>query len=145
MRAVFLGIVAVMLGLLTGFVIVGLGEIASHMIFPLPPGVEMDPHKPETFEAVLKAMPFGALAAVVLSWTLGTFAGAWVAAKLAPVSKMAFGLTIGGGFVLTTLATLLMIPHPVWMWVTGLGLPLPAAYLGAWLAKPRKPRVLPET
>jgi hypothetical protein len=144
MRAVFLGIVAVMLGLLTGFVVVGLGEVASHMIFPLPPGVEVDPHKPETFEAVLKAMPIGALAAVVLSWTLGTFAGAWVAAKLAHVRKVAFGLTIGGCFDLTTLATLLMIPHPVWMWVLGLGSPVPAAYLGTLLARPGKPRTLAE-
>jgi hypothetical protein len=74
--------------------------------------------------------------AVLAAWGLGTFAGAWVAARIAPGGQLAFGLAIGVVALLAGVAIMLHIPHPLWMWVLGVGEMLPAAYFGARLATP---------
>jgi len=122
------GILAVILGFVTFGAVVMVGEHVSHLIFPLPAG--FDHHNPEE----VKALPMGALVALVVVWGLAAFAGAWVAARLAPVGKLAFGLSIGLIGLVAAVAIMLMIPHPVWIWVVAVVEFLPAAYLGAWLA-----------
>jgi len=122
------GILAVILGFVTFFVVVMIGGHVSHLIFPLPAG--FDHHDPEA----VKALPLGALVALLVVWALAAFAGAWVAARLAPGGKLAFGLSIGLIGLLAAVAIMLMIPHPVWMWVVAVVEFLFAAYLGARLA-----------
>ena len=79
----------------------------------------------------------GALVSVVLARAVGARAGAWVAARVAPGGKIAFGMAIGIVGLLGAVAHMLMIPHPVWLWVVAIAEFLPAAYLGAWLASGR--------
>jgi len=122
------GILAVILGLVTFGAVVMVGEHVSHLIFPLPAG--FDHHNPEA----VKALPMGALVALVVVWGLVAFAGAWVAARLAPMGKLAFSLSIGLTGLVAAVAIMLTIPHPVWIWVVAVVEFLPAAYLGATLA-----------
>jgi hypothetical protein len=132
MNKVFRGILAVMLGSVAAFVTVGVLEVLGHMVFPPPPGLDMHD------STALKQLPTGALVTVLLAWGIGTFIGAWVAARLAPAAKIAFGLGIGVLFLLAGVSTMIMIPHPIWMWVVGMAEPLPMAYFGAWLASDRR-------
>jgi len=122
------GILAAILGFVNFVVVVMIGEHVSHLIFPLPAG--FDHHDPEA----VKALPMGALVALLVVWGSAAFAGAWVAARLAPAGKLAFGLSIGFVGLLAAVAIMLMIPHPTWMWVAAVVDFLPAAYLGARLA-----------
>ncbi len=104
------------------------------MLYPMPDG--LDPSDPESIKAAMQKVPAGALVGVLISWAFGAFAGAWVAARLAPLNKLLFGLGIGALGVLAAVADMLMIPHPAWMWVLGVAEFIPAAYLGARLATP---------
>jgi hypothetical protein len=128
MGKIWWGVLAVILGFVTFGVVVMIGAHVGHLFFPPPAG--FDHHDPEA----VKALPMGTLVAVLVPWALGSFAGAWVAARLAPVAKLAFGLAIGLIGLLAAVAIMLMIPHPVWMWVAAVVELLPAAYLGAKLA-----------
>jgi hypothetical protein len=140
MGKVFRGILAVVLGIITFGVMGMIAEMIGHVIFPPPPG--LDPHDQESIAAAMKTLPIGALVSVTVAWGLATFAGAWVAARVAPGGPLAFGLGIGVLGLSAAVATMMMIPHPRWMWVVGVVEFLPAAYVGAKLATYRAGRSL---
>ena len=132
MVKVLRSVLAIFAGLFVGFLAVLGGEMIGHHAYPPPSG--MDIHNAESLSEAMKAMPGGAFVAVLLSWAVGTFAGAWVTARIAAVGKLWHGLVIGGTFLAAGLANMLMIPHPGWVMVVGLGECFPIAYLGAKLA-----------
>jgi hypothetical protein len=136
MVRVLRGILAVILGLVTLFVLVGAGEFVGHTIFPPPPG--LDPNDLDSIKANIDKIPAGVFVSVLVAWLLAAFAGGWVAARLAPGGKLAFGLAIGTLGLLAAVANMWMIPHPIWVWIIGVAEFLPAAYLGAMLAMPRR-------
>jgi hypothetical protein len=119
-------------GLVVGFLFVAGIEGVSSALHPAPPGLDMN--DPVALASFMKTIPTGLMLLVLLAWAVGTFAGAWVAARLARRSKLTHGLVIGVVFLLAGVANMGMIPHPVWMWVLGVAQFLPAAYLGAKLA-----------
>jgi hypothetical protein len=76
---------------------------------------------------------------VVVGWALAAFVGAWVAARIAR-HRRAAALVIGLLVLAGVIANIAMIPHPLWMTVAGLALPLPLAWLAARIASPRVAR-----
>ena len=76
-----------------------------------------------------------AMVLVVVSWVLGAFIGGWVAAKVAREHPLFAALMIGVLVLAGVVANNTMIPHPLWMTVLGVLLPLPAAWLGARMAR----------
>ena len=127
-----LGIVA---GLATMFVVIVLVELAGAQLFPPPAG--LDPADADAFADAMARMPLAALAIVVLAWTLGAFAGGWVAARVAVANPRIAAVVVALGVVAGVVAMMLAGPHPLWMGVLGLVLPVPAALAGARLARPR--------
>ncbi|RZA33063.1 MAG: hypothetical protein EOP92_22820 [Lysobacteraceae bacterium] len=128
-----------LLGIVVGAVVMWLVvagiQFASHVIYPPPAG--LDPMQPADLERILAASPVGALALVVVAWTLGAFAGGWVAARIARHPRVAAVLVALG--VMAGVAGMIaaMPGHPMWMSVLGLVLPVPAALIAAKLAQPR--------
>jgi hypothetical protein len=122
------GVVAVILGFVTFSGVVMIGALVGHHVFPPPVG--FDHHDP----AAVEALPIRPLAAVLIAWGLGTFAGTWVAAQVAPAAKLAFGVGFGVVGLVAAIAIMTVMAHPMWMWVVGVVEFLPLAYLGAWLA-----------
>ncbi len=122
-------------GLAAMFVVILVVEFLGAQLFPPPPGVDMS--DPGALAMLMAQMPMGALAFVVLAWVLGAFAGGWVAARIAVqhprVAAVVVALAVVAGVVMMMLA----FPHPMWMGVLGLVLPVPAALAGARLARPR--------
>jgi hypothetical protein len=125
-------ILAVVAGLVLSFAIVVLVQGLSAILYPLPPGVDVN--DPASLRAAMADVPAGALFLVALAWFVGTFAGAWVAARVALRAPSAHAFAVGGILTLAGVANLLMLPHPAWFWVLGLS----AAVLGAHLAPPAK-------
>lgn len=121
-----LGVIA---GILAGAIIVALIEGLGHALWPPPAGTNL--RDPEQLKALMPTLPIGALVAVVAAWGLGSFGGGWMAATLARDARMA--LVVGGLLLTMGVITMIQIPHPAWMWVMGVALPLPAAWLGSRL------------
>ncbi|UCF67386.1 MAG: hypothetical protein JSV80_16705 [Acidobacteriota bacterium] len=112
-------------------IIVYLVETLSHVLYTPPPGVDLS--NPEQLASLIGELPVMALVFVVVAWILGAFGGALVAAPIARDARVSGALIVGGVMVLLVIANLLIIPHPIWMTIAGIVLPLPAAWLAAWL------------
>ncbi|MBN8677626.1 MAG: hypothetical protein J0M29_05330 [Chitinophagales bacterium] len=135
MHPIIKNILAVIAGITVGS-IVNMGIIMiSGSIIPPPEGADV------TTEEGLKAsmhlfqpkhfiFPF-------LAHALGTLAGAFLAAKIAANNNIRFALVIGVFFLLGGIASVFMLPSPMWFNVLDLaGAYMPLAYLGGkWASK----------
>src|SRR5512145_440985 len=68
-------------GVIAGAIIVALVEWVGHRMYAPPAG--MDFSDPDAVRAMMKDIPRGALAMVLVAWALGAFVGGWVAAHFA--------------------------------------------------------------
>jgi len=136
-------IVGLVLGIFAAAVMFALIDATSHKIFPPPAG--LDPHDPAHMKTLVSQLPIGALISVILAWILGALAGGQVAMGIARDLRTALLV----GFFMTAMGAMAMssIPHPLWMWISGMLLPLPSAWLGARLASrpPAPPSSTPAT
>lgn len=119
MKPAVKNVLAVLAGLIGGGMVnMGIILISSYVI-PPPEGADL-----KTMEG-LKAsmhlmqpihflMPF-------LAHAIGTFVGAFLAAKLAATYKMRFALGISAWFMIGGIINIFMLPSPVWFTVVDLG------------------------
>lgn len=130
-------IVKDILALLTAFIIgslVNMGIIMiSGSIIPPPDGADITTMEGlkasiHLFEPKHFIFPF-------LAHAIGTFAGAFLAAKIAVTHKMRFALIIGILFLMAGITNVLMLPSPTWFTILDLVCAyIPMAYLGGKLA-----------
>lgn len=118
-----LGVVA---GVVAGFGIVFAVEWLGHQIFPMPADMPTDP---EGMKAMIASLPVETLGAVVAAWTLGALGGALIANAVAR-RALAGWITVLL-LIAATVANLVMFPHPAWMAICGIALPV----VMAWLAQ----------
>jgi hypothetical protein len=85
----------------------------------------------EAIRALFASAPAGALVVVLVGWVLGSAIGGYVAARIGQGARDRYGLTLGAIITLAGIANNLMVPPPVWFWIAGLVLPVPAALAGA--------------
>lgn len=118
-----MGIIA---GIVVAFLCVFAVEWVGHGLYPPPAG--LDVNDPADQARLMEAMPAAAKALVLLGWFAGALAGAWTANRIA--GRGIAGWIVALLVIAAGIATMVMIPHPAWMWAGGIALPL----LGAWMA-----------
>jgi hypothetical protein len=123
-------IAGVVVGVVVAWLTIMLAEFASAPLHPMPAGLDM--RDPESVAAFVATLPASALLLVLSGWVLGGLVGGYVAASISRKPRAA--LTVGIVIVLGVIANAVMIPHPMWMTIAGVLLPVPAAWLGAKLA-----------
>jgi hypothetical protein len=123
-------IAGVVVGVVVAWLAIMLAEFASAPLHPMPAGLDM--RDPESVAAFVATLPASALLLVLSGWVLGGLVGGYVAASISRKPRAA--LTVGIVIVLGVIANAVMIPHPMWMTIAGVLLPVPAAWLGAKLA-----------
>ncbi len=131
-------LLAIVLGAATiGLVVFGIETLGRHLF---PTTAPMDPSSLEVMRAFVAAQSIGALVFVVLAWTLGAFAGSVVTIGLARSRHALLAWFIGGLALAMVGVNVWHIPHPAWMVVAGVILPLVAVGIAVrWLA----PSVVP--
>jgi len=127
-------ILGVLAGVVVAWLVIMLCQFGSTTLHPPPPGIDL--RDPVQLAAFVAAAPVTAMALVLASYALGALLGGWAAARVAR-HKRAAALVIGALVLAGVIANFTLIPHPLWMTVAGLLLPLPAAWLGMRLAQPR--------
>lgn len=118
-------VLAIVGGLVAAIAVVALAEGAGHALFPPPAGLDVT--RPEDQARLMEAIPLGAKIAVVVAWFLGSLAGACAAIAISRrvIPAWVVGLTMVG----LSLVTTQMFPHPAWMVVAAVVLPMVAVVL----------------
>lgn len=125
-------VLAVIAGVIAGGIVVYLIEFIGHTVYPLP--ADVDPTDMEQLAAYMPNMPLGALLFVVLGWIAGSFAGGFAARKVDKGPGNLHVLIVGGIFTIFGIVNFIYIPHPIWMIVLGLVIPIPLALYGGKVA-----------
>jgi len=103
----------------------------------VPPPDGVDVMNPESIAANLDRFEMVHFIVPFLAHALGALIGGYVAAKLALVNRMRYGLIVGGIFLLGGIAMSQMVPAPTWFTATDLLLAyIPMAFIGARMAGP---------
>ena len=134
-------VLAIVAGLITAMLVIFGVEAIGLLLFPPAAGMRLDT---EADLARLVAMSSPAAKAwLVFGWALGSFTGAWVAARLSARHRRIAALAVASFIVAGTVMNAMVIAHPLWMNLLGIVLPVPLALLAARLAMPRRTRVNP--
>ncbi len=128
MRAVIRSVLAVLVGAIVAGILIAVVEAIGHLVYPPPPGI--NPTDPESLRTALELVPVGALVSVLFAWGIGTFAGSWLAARIAGRSGLAHGMVVGLLMLAAGVANILMDPHPLWFWFPGVAVFPLTAWLG---------------
>lgn len=122
-------ILGVLAGMVVAWLVIMLCQFASARLYPLPPGLDLG--DTQQLAAYVASAPKAAMALVLASWALGAFAGGWTAARIAERHPKPTALVVGLLVLAGVVANMMMIPHPTWMVVLGVLLPVPAALLAS--------------
>jgi hypothetical protein len=138
MKAIGRSVLAVLAGTIVAMILISGVEMISSTLYP-PPGLGM--HDAEGMARHIDSLPIGAFLLVLGDWALGACCGAWLAARLAERARLVHGLVVGALFLLAAISTMLMLPHPAWMWIGAIIALTGCSYLGARLATTTSPPV----
>lgn len=131
-------IAAVVAGFVAASIVMMIVEgLNGHVLYPELGEAAAGGMDREALRELIAAAPTGALLVVIAGWILGSLAGGWVAARIAARETVRHALVLGVLLTLAGIANNLMIPPPLWFWIAGLVLFLPATYAGARLAPAR--------
>lgn len=129
-------VLAIVAGLLTAMLLIFGVEAIGLLLFPPPAGMTLDTEA-DLARLVAMSSP-GAKAWLVFGWALGSFVGAWVAARIGPRHRRIAALVVALFIVAGTVMNAMVITHPLWMNLLGIVLPVLLALLAARLARSPK-------
>jgi len=122
-------ILAVVAGLVTGFILAAIFETIGTFLYPPPP--ELDRNNVEQMSAYIQTLPIGAFLILLAAWTTATFGGGVVTWTIAKEKPMLFASIIGIILLAASIFNFVMIPHPTWFAISAvLGIILAAFLAG---------------
>jgi len=136
-------ILGMLVGVVVAVLVIMAMEMLGHHFYPPPSGLDVtDPANEAAFAQFVATMPLGGKVMVLLAWLAGTFVGALAAAKIArhqTAAALLVALVVMSGVI----GMIMKVPHPAWLGILGLLLPIPVALLAVRLVYRRTtlPRV----
>ena len=118
----------VIAGLVVMLIVVASIQWLGHSVYPPPEGLDF--RDKDAMAAATASAPVGALGFVLLSYAVATFLAAGTAATISLRHKCAVAIVIGAVMLVLAAISLFALPHPAWMTIAGLLIPLPLALLG---------------
>ena len=127
--------------LLVGVIVNGLlvfgVETVSTVLHPLPPGFDANNVGQMRAHLASGGVPVTTMVMVVVGYLLGAFGGAFAASKLAPNRGLMPALVIGQISLMFIIINLITLPHPMWMMIASVLVPIPGAWAGGRAAHAR--------
>lgn len=130
-------LLALLVGVIVNVLVVFGVESLGALLHPLPPGLDpMDTNQMRDYLAS-GGVPITSMLLVLFAYAVGAFGGGFVATKLAPNRGLMPALVIGQISLVLIIINLVQLPHPIWMIVASLLVPLPSAWYGGKTAHAR--------
>lgn len=124
-------ILAVVIGVIAMVLFVAGIQSIGHALWPMPvPPPGIDPTHPDVIAAAIEQLPVIALAWVLFAYAVATFFGAGTATAISAKHKRGVAIVVGVVMLALCVANLTLLPHPLWMAIGSLLIPLPFALLG---------------
>lgn len=134
-RSIVRSILAVVIGFIVASAVMMLVEtINGKVLYPELGKLGTGVTDREEIRKLLAGAPAGAFLVVLLGWALGSFAGGFTATWIGKQPPYRHALILGVLLTLAGIANNLMVPPPLWFWVAGFLVFIPAACAGARLA-----------
>jgi hypothetical protein len=118
---------AVIAGLIVAFALVAGAEGIVHVLYPPPPGTNMEDF--EQAKRFIATLPLPAYLLVLTGWLIGTFVATWLAAKIARNSIA--GYIVGALLLAAGIFNAIKIPQPVWFSIVSFVIYVGATIVGA--------------
>ena len=125
-------ILSVIMGVITGWVLVSIGDMINYKLFPAPKN--FDYTNKESLKSFIDDLPVKAFLIMLLFWAISVFVGGFVTGKIAKLNWRKASLITGGILLLSSIGNMLMIPQPIWMNIIVIIMYIPLAYLGGKIA-----------
>jgi hypothetical protein len=109
-------------------------QMIGHQLWPLPAGLNPNDHA--QMATVVESMPVAAKAWVVLAYAIATAVAVLVATAIARPHWKGLGIALGGLMLVLCILNITMLPHPLWMIIATLAIPLPIALAVARWRRP---------
>src|SRR5262245_14156712 len=112
-------ILAILAGAAAAIVLVMAVQQICALVYP--PPADLDPYDRKAMADYMTTMPASAFLLVLSSYVIGTFGGAWLAARLARCAPLAHGMIVALLLLVASVANLIMISaHPLWFVIANL-------------------------
>jgi hypothetical protein len=128
------GIGGVVVGIIAWIVIVQVGEFVVRGLYPPPPGYNQ--RNMEQAKRYVATLPTPAMVIVLVGQVVGTFVGAFAAAKIGRSRVPAY--VIGALLLVAGVVSTFVIPQPLWFVVLELAGYIGATIAGAMLGSPHR-------
>ncbi len=129
-------IVSVLAGIFSGWLIVALGDIINHKLFPAPSGLDYT-NKAE-LRVFIDSLPIAAFISMLFVFALSAFIGGVVTGKIAKSNWQRLCFITGIILLVTNIINMFVIPQPVWFNIASITLYIPFSYIGGRIINQRK-------
>jgi len=121
-------VLPVVVGAMSGMILIILGENYLHQLFPLLPGT--DPYDPESLAKAMQMMPARFFELLLINYTIASFFAGFVATLVARRNTIRPAVVVGIVLTLAGLYNALNLHQPTWFSVTNLLIYLPMTCVG---------------
>lgn len=121
-------VLSIILGIVIGGVAIMAMEMLGHSLYPPPAGIDFN--DPAQVAEMVANAPVAALLMVILAYVVGGIVAGFICGLLKPKTQNYQPFVVGVILTFFGLMNLLMIPHPIWFWISTLIAFVPTALLG---------------
>lgn len=111
-------ILAVIAGIISGGISVGIVQTIGHYFYPMPKGMKSDDMV--AMKHYVETAPFMALFFVIISYAVAALVSGFVSTKIANDGKKIYALVCGIVFLIQSIYMMSVLPTPTWFWILGI-------------------------
>lgn len=128
-------ILSIVAGVVVGFVIVFIGDATTHALSPIPANLNVTDKS--AIANYISSIPLYVMIIMAIFWLFSTFIAAMLAARINRSEWKNTALITGSILMAASILNLMLIPHPLWMWLVVIIGYLPVSLLAGYLIRPK--------
>ena len=132
-------VLPVVVGAMSGMILITLGEMAIHNVYPLPPGTDL--YDADSLAKAMKQMPQSALLFLLVNYVISSFLAGIIATLISGRITFRPAMVVGIVLTLAGLYNVVVLPHPLWFSIINLLVYFPFVYFGYLVVRKKEPTI----